>query len=88
MVRYVNGMYIERKDFDNGGMILKCSLNMTKLYEENPTNEKGYLNINIKFNKEGKPYGVINEFYHKESTQKEEENVVNFDEISEDEIPF
>lgn len=93
MVRYVNGMYLDRRDFNNGSFILKGSIDMTKFYEQNPTNEKGYCNFEIKFAKEtGKPYAVINEYYHKEpeenTTQENKENLVNFNDFSEDEIPF
>lgn len=93
MTRYVNGMYLDRKDFRNGGMIIKGAIDMNRFYEQNPTNEKGYCNFEIKFNKEtDKPYAVINEYYHKETdektTQENAENLVNFDEISEEEIPF
>ena len=87
MAKFVNGLFIDKKEFNNGGMILKCSIDMTRFYEENPTTEKGYFNFDIKFNKDGKPYAQVNEYYHK-SEEKAEKNIVKFDEISEDEIPF
>ena len=88
MAKFVNGLFIDKKEFDNGGMILKCSIDMTRFYEENPTTEKGYFNFEIKFNKGGKPYAQVNEFYHKDTDTKKEEQTVTFGEITEDEIPF
>lgn len=85
MANYVNGLYVDRKDFNNGGMILKCAIDMTRFYEQNPTNEKGYFNFEIKFNKDGKPYAQVNEYYHKTETPIE---TVTFEEINEEEIPF
>ena len=33
MAKYVNGLFIDKKEFQNGGMILKCAIDMTRFYE-------------------------------------------------------
>lgn len=88
--KFVKGMNVKEHKFENGGSIIKLGIDMNKFYEENPINERGYLNVDLKRSKEkGTLYAVINDYKPKaKETTQEEEPVVNFDEFEEDEIPF
>ena len=91
-VTFVKGMNVECIKFTNGGMIFKLGINMNRFYEENPTNDRGYLNIDIKESRSnpGNWYPVLNTYKPKPKPEKieTEENIVSFDDIDEDEIPF
>lgn len=84
MTDFIKGMFVKEKTFNNGGKILKLAINMNDFYENNPTNDRGYLNIDIKWSKDGKPYAVLNDYKPQQNNSEAEEEIVKFD----DEIPF
>ncbi len=67
------------------GEILKVGINTAQLFD-NPIKETGWLNLDFKKSKNGSWYAVINDF--QPSNTQQNQNIVNFDEINEDEIPF
>lgn len=63
------------------GEILKVGIKLED-FSENPINDKGYINFDIKHGKEsGKPYAEIDTYKQNNQT----ENIVQF---NDDEIPF
>lgn len=90
-IQFAQGINVKKKEFNNGGFILKLGINMSEFYEKNPTNERGYVNIDLKESKKGNWYAEINTYG---STPKQEnkpdcnEDIVEFGDIDEEEIPF
>lgn len=94
MVNFAKGVSIKEKVFDNSGSIINISINL-ETFMENPINDDKYINLTLKRGKEtGKLYAVNNEFYQKnnkktdEKLTKDDEEIVEFDNNFEEEIPF
>lgn len=71
------------------GEIIKVGINTSVLFD-NPIEETGWLNLDFKKSKNGKWYAVINDYQKKSAplSVSGQKNIVDFDEIDEDEIPF
>lgn len=93
-IQFAQGVNVRKKEFSNGGFIIKLGINMNEFYEKNPTNEKGYVNIDIKESKKGNWYAEVNT-YNPKSNAKEETNysedneeIVNFGGLEDEDFPF
>lgn len=81
--KFIEGLYIEKKETQYG-IIRKLSIKVEKFKQflnENQ-NEKGYVNIDILTNKEGKEYAVKNEYKPKEQPKQQPK------EEPKDDLPF
>lgn len=90
-IQFAQGINVKKKEFSNGGFILKLGINMAEFYEKNPTNERGYVNIDLKESKKGNWYAKINTYNPKskqENKPNTDEDIVEFGEIDDEEIPF
>ena len=89
-IQFVQGASVKKVEFKNGCIILKLGINMNEFYEKNPTNERGYLNIDLKESKKGNWYAVINTYSAKAKgeTSQSNEDIVSFGDIDDEEIPF
>lgn len=86
---FVQGLRIETKK-SQYGEFMKCSIDTEQIFN-NPVNRERWINFNIFKSKAGNWYAKISKPQGQESaTQKPQaqDNVVEFAEISEDEIPF
>lgn len=66
---YINGLFIKKKRFENGGSVINISINSTTVIEEllKHKNEKGYVNITLQdmreANKNGSNmYAILNTY--------------------------
>lgn len=75
--QFVKGLNIKTKTTQYGD-IIKVGINVNDFCDQNPMNERGYVNFDIKKGKSGKWYAELNTY-----GQKTEEEPIN-----EDEIPF
>lgn len=85
---YINGLFIKKKRFENGGNVINISINSTTFIEEllRHKNEKGYVNITLKDMRETDKNG--NNMYAILDTYKpKENNGINNNDISTD-LPF
>lgn len=71
---FVQGLFVDKKVFDSGGDITKLSIQVDRFIEylQKNKNEKGYVNIDVKTSKGGKPYAQLNAFQAK---SKEEDSL-------------
>lgn len=67
------------------GEILKVGINFAQ-FTDNPIKDSGWLNLDFKKSKNGNWYAEINNYQANSDNAKK--NIVNFDEIPEEEIPF
>ena len=79
---FAKGIHVTSKTFDNGGEIIKLGINMIDFCENNPTNEKGYINIDLKKSKNDKWYAELNTYKKHDNTNIKE------DYAEDEEIPF
>lgn len=80
---FVDGIFLEKKSFSNGGEIIKVSINpkFIEYYNANK-NDKGYVNIDIKTSKDSsKMYAELNTFKPREVAQVSDSN-------DDDDLPF
>ncbi len=100
---YINGLFIKKKQFQNGGDCINISINVAKFVQElqSHTNDKGYCNIVLNNRKQADDkgnnmYAVLDTF---QPTQKKEyvaasipqkQNEKRFDDIANDngDLPF
>ncbi len=75
--QFVKGLNIKTKTTQYGD-IIKIGINVSDFCEQNPMNERGYVNFDIKKGKSEKWYAELNTY-----RQQTEEEPIN-----EDEIPF
>lgn len=79
---FVNGLKIETKT-GQYGEFMKCSINLEEIFN-NPLNNDKWLNFMIFKSKAGNWYSKIS----KNKVQKNNENIVDFNEINDEDIPF
>jgi hypothetical protein len=60
MSEFVKGMQVKVQE-TKYGEIIKLGVKMSE-FQENPVNERGYINIDILTSKEGKKYAKINDY--------------------------
>jgi len=79
---FVQGLFVDKKTFD-WGEITTLSFKVEEIVEwlNKNKNDKGYVNVDIKQSKSGKPYAVKNTFVPKAQAESKQ------DDFS-DEIPF
>tara|TARA_R100000152_G_C6741385_1_gene165158 strand:+ start:639 stop:926 length:288 start_codon:yes stop_codon:yes gene_type:complete len=91
--KYVNGMIIKEKTFDNGGTQLKLSLKVEELINQiKELNDNGWVNLIITRRKEPSDAGVTHYAYvdtwkptkQNNSTKK----AVTSEDLDEDDLPF
>jgi len=90
-IKFAEGISIRKHTFSNGGFILKVGINMAEFYEKNPTNERGYVNLDFKESKNGNWYIVPNTYNGKQKQENKpvsNEDIVEFGDIDDEEIPF
>lgn len=90
-IQFAKGVSVKKKEFSNGGFILKVGINMAVFYEENPTNERGFLNLDFKESKKGNWYAEVNTYNAKpkqENKPDSNDDIVEFGDIDDEEIPF
>ena len=81
MSEFVKGMIVKTIE-TKYGEITKLSINKDS-FLENPFDERGWLNVDLKTSKEGKKYATINDFKKGATASEEVEKDIN-----EEEIPF
>lgn len=71
---YINGLFINKKRFENGGNVINISINSTTLIEEllKHKNEKGYVNITLQDRREADKngnnmYAILNTYTPKDN---------------------
>ena len=79
--KFIAGLFIETKTTQYGE-IIKLSFNVEKFkpFINENQNEKGYVNVDILTNKDGKKYAVLNEYKKPETVQPKDDTV--------DDLPF
>lgn len=87
---YVNGVFLKRKTFQNGGDLINASINVNAFIDElqKYKNEKGYCNIVIQNRKEADKNGnnmyiILDTFVPKQNISNELPN-----KLAEDDLPF
>lgn len=75
--QFVKGLNINTKTTQYGD-IIKVGINVSDFCDQNPMNERGYINFDIKKGKTEKWYAELNTY-----GQQTQEEIIN-----EDEIPF
>lgn len=77
---YINGLFIKKKTFQNGGEVINISINVNKFVEElmSHENEKGYCNIVFQNRKEADKngnnmYAILDTFKPKETDKKSDD---------------
>lgn len=85
---FVDGLRITLKETQYGE-ILKLGIKSSDFMDflAKYTNDKGYCNIDLKKGKSDKWYAELNT-YKKDSSEPTEENVMSFDDIDNEEVPF
>lgn len=87
--KFAKGVKVTSKKFDNGNEIIKLGINVANFCEQNPINEQGYINIDIKKSKNDCWYAELNTYSRKNNESKnhqKKETEVMFDDT--EEIPF
>lgn len=71
---YINGLFINKKRFENGGNVINISINSTTFIEEllKHKNEKGYVNITLQDRREADKngnnmYAILNTYTPKDN---------------------
>ena len=85
--KFIDGLFVDKKETQYGE-ILKLSFKVEKFKQflnENQ-NEKGYVNVDILTNKDGKKYAVLNEYIKPEAQQ--EQHVKQQPKEEGDDLPF
>lgn len=73
MSEFVKGMQVKVQE-TKYGEIIKLGVKMSE-FQENPVNERGYVNIDILTSKEGKKYAKINDYKKSDSAPAETEEI-------------
>lgn len=81
---FADGLRVTEKQVSENFKIIKLGIQAEKFMEfiAKYTNDKGYVNIDIKTSKNGGYYAELNTY----GLNKSEENIVNFEET--EEVPF
>ena len=71
---YINGLFIKKKRFENGGNVINISINSNNFIEEllKHKNEKGYVNITLQDRREADKngnnmYAILNTYTPKDN---------------------
>ena len=80
---FVDGLFTEKKEFSNGGHIIKLSVSQKfiEFYNKNKS-DKGYVNIDLKETRDGKLYAELNSYQPKSTGSSNQEDVPD------DDLPF
>lgn len=77
---FAKGIKVDRYDFDGGGFVIKLGIKKED-FLQNPFNDKGWANFDIKFSKkDGSPYCVVNS-YHKTTATTTNQEVDDTEEV-------